>query len=112
MAKSNHDDPPSKLKAAGLDFWRSALSEYEIGDTASRQLLFQVCCSIDAAASYRAEIERDGNVVEGKEHPLIKCEVAAQAFISRNLTKLGLLTEPKKPMGRPGNSVGWVPQVV
>ena len=44
----------------------------------------------------------------GREHPLLKHEVAARAFTVRTIEKLGLNFEPVKSVGRPGGkAAGW-----
>jgi hypothetical protein len=53
----------------------------------------------------RDAIDRDGELIRGKagakEHPLLKHELAARAFVCRTLQRLGLDVEAIKPQGRP-----------
>jgi hypothetical protein len=68
-------------------------------------LLTLACQSLDRAESCRAEIDRDGEIIRSKtgtkEHPLLKHELAARAFVARTLHRLGLDVEPVRPIGRP-----------
>jgi hypothetical protein len=64
----------------------------------------------DRAEELRAAIDRDGAVVQTrtgpKDHPALKHELAARAFVCRTITRLGLDIEPLKRVGRPGGGHG------
>jgi hypothetical protein len=102
------------LGKAGANLWRSIMSEYDIADSGGRAILHEACAAADRAAECAACIARDGPMVRTpngpKDHPLMKHELAARAFIVRALHRLGLDVEPVRPSaGRPGNAVGWMP---
>jgi hypothetical protein len=79
------------------------VSRYDVSDPGGRELLTQVCKAADRAAEMRAVIDRDGLTVDTKhgirEHPLLKHELAAQAFMTRTLNRL--LAAPRQSVGRP-----------
>lgn len=97
--------PPRPLGEHGLALWTAIQSEYAVEDAGGMELLAQACAALDRAESCRAEIDRDGPVIDGKaglrDHPLLKHELANRAFITRAIARLGLDVEAVKPMGRP-----------
>jgi hypothetical protein len=103
-------DPPANLGPAGVTLWRSIMAEYDIADAGGRALLEQACLASDRAERLRAEIDKDGEIIRTRagprEHPGLRAELAARAFITRTLTRLGLNVEPIRPIGRPPN---WSP---
>jgi hypothetical protein len=74
------------------------LKEYDVSDVAGRAMLTQCCETADRISALAEEIERDGAVIrtrEGlKDHPCLKPELAARAFLVRTLCRLGLNFEP------------------
>jgi hypothetical protein len=100
---ANAADPPEILGEPGMALWHAITSRYDVSDPGGRELLLQVCKSADRAAEMRAVIDRDGLTVDTKgglrEHPLLKHELACQAFTTRTLNRL--LAAPKRPVGRP-----------
>ncbi len=98
--------PPGKLGKVGMSLWRDILSDYEFHDRGSTETLYQACCAADRAASLRERIDADGEVIKTKaglkDHPALKHELAARAFICRSLARLGLDLEPvRSGPGRP-----------
>jgi hypothetical protein len=97
--------PPLDLGRPGRTLWDAITSEFEINDSAGRELLSQACIAADRAEECAAEISRDGVTVDTrcgpKEHPLLKHELANRSFVIRALGKLGLTFEAIKPIGRP-----------
>ena len=90
--------PPAALGKAGADLWRAIMAEYDIDDSGGRQILLQSCAAADRVHSPHGP----------KDHPLIRHELAARAFIVRSLHKLGLDIEPVRAPGRPpGTTKGW-----
>jgi hypothetical protein len=89
------------------------MSEYRIEDSGGLAMLEQACCAIDRIAEYAKVIARDGFVIRTKsglkDHPLLKHELAARAFVVRTLQRLGLDLEPVKSIGRPSPGLGWTP---
>jgi hypothetical protein len=98
--------PPGKLGATGASLWKDITSAYEFGDRASYEALYQACAAADRAETCRKQIDADGEVIRGKtglrDHPLLKHEIAARAFVVRTLGRLGLDLEPvRSGPGRP-----------
>ena len=98
--------PPAKLGPAGATFWRSLMAEYIIEDGASLILLEQAAFAYERAERLRAEIDATGEIIRGRngprEHPGLRAELAARAFVVKTLAKLGLHFEPTQPSsGRP-----------
>jgi hypothetical protein len=104
----NAPNPPRKLGAAGESLWFRIQSEYAIGDVGGVELLMQCCLAADRADELAAIIDEDGPRIVTKtgikDHPLLKHELAARAFICRTLQRLGVTDEPLKSIGRPARS--------
>jgi hypothetical protein len=108
-------EPPIKLGLVGMSLWRDVLVAYEFSDRASYETLAQACSAADRAAEMAAQIDRDGVAIRTKaglrDHPLLKHELAARAFVVRALARLGLDLEPTRPgPGRPsggGAGISW-----
>ena len=102
--------PPRKLQRHGTELWRSVMADYQIEDSASRELLCQACAALDRAESLAERIEAEGEVVHGRQgprpHPALKPELAMRTFIVRTLERLGLF-DVAKPMGRPSRMPAW-----
>ena len=101
--------PPRPLGAQGLELWSRVQREYRVTDAGGIEMLASACESCDRAYQLRKQIDKDGVMTEaGREHPLLKHEVAARAFTVRTIEKLGLNFEPVKAVGRPGGKMaGW-----
>lgn len=100
-------DPPRKLGNHGLNLWNRITAEYDIADSGGIEMLAQACAGLDCAEALRAQIAADGEVIRSRgsvrEHPAIKLELAARAFVVRTLVRLGLNFEPlRSSPGRPG----------
>ena len=98
--------PPINLGPTGATLWRSLMAEYIIEDGASLILLEQAAFAYDRAERLRAEIDATGEIIRGRngprEHPGLRAELAARAFVVRTLAKLGLHFEPtRQASGRP-----------
>jgi len=100
--------PARKLGEHGTLLWKSIMAEYEIADAGGLEMLTLACQQLDSAESLRAQIEEDGVMVKGKnalrEHPCLRHELHARAFVARTLQRLGLDVEAIKPQGRPPGS--------
>jgi hypothetical protein len=93
---------PVGLGADGLALWRQVNAEYALDDVGGVLLLTQACRALDRAESCRRRIDKDGEIVDGREHPLLKAEMAARSFVCRTIAKLGLSFEPvRTAVGRP-----------
>ena len=99
--------PPRPLAKHGAALWQSIHAEYRIDDSGGFEMLAQACQSLDRAEECAEIIARDGFTIGAargpKEHPLLKHELQARAFVVRVLQRLGLNYEPVRPTGcRPG----------
>ena len=105
--------PPRKLGKFGLSAWNALQAEFHITDAGGIEVLAQACAAIDRAEALRARIDAEGETIVTrsglKAHPALTHELGARSFVSRSLSRLGLLDEPLKVPGRPGKSHGWDP---
>jgi hypothetical protein len=79
---------------------------YDISDPGGLALLEQAALAADRADRLRARIDQEGEIINGqsgpREHPGLKAELAARAFVTRTLCRLGLNVEPiRSSVGRP-----------
>lgn len=81
---------PRPLGEHGAALWARIVTEFAIEGAGTVEQLAQVCAALDRAEACAARIELDGIMVEEKEHPLIKHELGARAFVVRTLQRLGL----------------------
>jgi hypothetical protein len=106
-------NPPRKLGKHGGNLWRAVMTEYQIADAGGLEMLASASQALDRAERCRDAIDHDGEIIRGKngmrEHPLLRHELAARAFVVRTLHKLGLDLEAIKPNGRPARGLGWIP---
>ena len=102
-------EPPVALGAAGRRLWDQIMRECQLTDLGA-ELLLEACQGRDRAESLRAQIDRDGEILQTargpKKNPLLKAELQAKAFVTRTLHKLAI-AEPTRPVGRPPRGVGW-----
>jgi hypothetical protein len=96
---------PTGLGAEGRRLWQQITTEWEIADAASATLLEMACKQLDRAEECARRLAKDGPVLKTragvKTHPLIQAEIACRSFVARALSKLGVLFEPQKMLGRP-----------
>jgi len=96
---------PRGLQETGQRLWSSIQAQYRIEDAGGLAVLQQACEAADRAERCRKIINSDGELVEGKdggpgrEHPLLKAEIAAKAFLVRALGRLHLDMEPVRSQG-------------
>jgi phage terminase small subunit len=99
------DAAPTGLGAEGRRLWVQITTEWEITDAASATLLTMACRQADRAEECAQRLAKDGPVLKTragvKAHPLIQAEIACRSFVARALSKLGVLFEPQKMIGRP-----------
>jgi hypothetical protein len=108
---SSLPEPPTSLGPAGIALWKAIMNDYVVADAGGLTLLEEACCARDRAEKLRIEIDRDGEILHTarglKEHPGLKAELAARAFITRTLQRLGINLEVVRPSpGRPAGA-GW-----
>jgi hypothetical protein len=99
-----------KLGEHGRNLWKSITDEYQVEDAGGVETLLQICTALDTAEALAAQIRQDGYMIRTKnglrDHPLLKSELGWRAFITRNLTRLGINVEAVKSPGRPGRDRG------
>ncbi len=102
--------PARKLGEPGMTLWRAVMAEYQIADAGGLEMLCLACQSLDRAEALRSQIDDDGEVIRSKtglkDHPALKHELAARAFVVKTLHRLGLDVEPIKAVGRPSGTFG------
>jgi hypothetical protein len=110
ISPANPPAPPATLGETGSTLWEALQTEHRIFDCDGLEMLAQICSAADRAAECAAIIAREGLVVSTahgpKDHPLVKHELAARAFVVRSLAKLS----PRHRVGRPGYGglgIGW-----
>src|SRR5262245_44421826 len=98
--QASYRDPPTELEANGERLWRQVMFEYGMHDVTGLEMLKQICIAADRAASLKAQIAKDGEVIRHngmvRQHPLLKTEMECRGFIVRTLKSLGLNFEPIK----------------
>jgi hypothetical protein len=79
--------------------------EYDFQDAAGREMLALGCAALDRAEDCKMQIDRDGAVIRTKaglkDHPLLRHEAVARAFVVKTLKALNLDVEPLRQPGRP-----------
>jgi hypothetical protein len=85
---------PTGLKARGRRFWTAAVEAYEFTD-AERELLVEVCRTLDLTEQLDAVVRTDGLTIEGSRgqtvtHPAIGELRQARGLLSRLLAQLDL----------------------
>src|SRR5262245_13409015 len=86
---SSGSPPPADLGAAGKELWRQITSEFTLESSAEVQQFYEACCMEDRAVKLRKHIDREGEMVEirgtRRDHPCLRHELAARAFVVRRL---------------------------
>ena len=82
--------PPRALAKHGMALWDRIVTEFDVSSSAAAELLCEACQMLDRAESCAQQIARDGLMIEGREHPLVKHELAARAFCAKVVQRLGL----------------------
>jgi hypothetical protein len=97
--------PPGPLDAFGKALWTRVVTQYAFDDPGSVEVLFQACSCRSRAEKCRKLINRTGEMLGARAHPLIREELANRAACVRLLARLGLDLEPVHPTpGRPAGS--------
>ena len=96
--------PPADLGATGKELWRQITSEFRLESSAEVQQLYEACCMEDRAVKLRKYIDAEGEMVEisgtRRDHPCLKHELAARAFVVRTLANLFPIPDEKPPRYR------------
>jgi len=108
VALSATPESPPSLGEPGAKLWRSILKQYVIRDAGGLAILEQACICRDRATGFAATIKRDGAIIRGKPHALLRHEREERLAEVRLLQKLGLNLEALRPgVGRPtGKTIG------
>ena len=98
--------PPRPLGRDGMGLWRRVHADYQIEDVGGLEMLAQACAAVDRAEGCRQMVDQHGPIVKTRsgivrEHPALRAELSARAFVVRTLARLGLDVEPVRPIGRP-----------
>jgi hypothetical protein len=59
-------EPPLTLGEAVTSLWKRLLSEHEAGDAGVREALALICQAADRVEALRTQINRDGELVDGR----------------------------------------------
>src|SRR5262245_16781504 len=110
-APAIEDTPPRTLSHHGASLWNRIMCEYAITDAGGRELLVLACQQLDRAEALKAQIDAEGEIVQSRhgprDHPALRHELQARAFVAKTLLRLGLNVEPLRPV--PGRPAGWMP---
>src|SRR5262249_58515501 len=82
--------PPLTLGEAGMSLWRRLLSEHEVDGSGVREVLARICQAADRLEALRAQINRDGELPGGKEHPLLRAELQTTDSVPGPIAGAGL----------------------
>ncbi len=82
--------PPRALSTHGQSLWDRIVVEFDVSSSAAAELLCQACQALDRAQDCAQQIARDGLMIDGREHPLVKHELASRAFSAKIVQRLGL----------------------
>ena len=97
--------PSRKLGQHSAQLWEAVTGAYHITDVGGIELLTLACQALDRKESLRTLIDEQGKIVETqhgpKDHPALRHELAARAFVAKIITRLGLDVEPIRQPSRP-----------
>ena len=91
--------PPADLGPAGKKLWLELIKDFTLETSSEVQQLYEACVMEDRAVQLRARIDAEGVMPETlrRDHPLLKHELAARAFVVRTLANLFPPTPVEKP---------------
>jgi len=91
---------PADLGPAGKKLWQDITQEFTLETAAEVQQFYEACVMEDRAVQLRARIDAEGVMPETlrRDHPLLKHELAARAFVVRTLANLFPPTPVEKPL--------------
>jgi len=82
--------PPRALGTHGKALWDRTVADFDVSSSAAAELLCAACQALDRAEHCAEQIARDGLMLNGRENPLIKHELASRAFSAKVVQRLGL----------------------
>ena len=84
---------PPDLGPNGTRLWTRVQNEYRVCDVGGVELLTQACRALDRAERCRKQIDEEGETIVTKgglrDHPLLKHELAARAFVGADAFAVG-----------------------
>jgi hypothetical protein len=93
--------PPADLGIAGKKLWKDITREFTLESSAEVQQFYEACCMEDRAVKLRKHIDKEGEMVEIRgalrDHPCLKHELGARAFVTRTLANLFPSPPAEKP---------------
>jgi hypothetical protein len=86
--------PPSGLEVAGLNYWRTVTSAWQL-EPHQHAILVEACRTLDLIATCQAAVDRDGPVLvdrfnQSKAHPAALLLRDYRGLFSRLVRELGL----------------------
>ena len=104
ISASSSVPPPKDLGPAGKKLWEDITAEFTLETSAEVQQFYEACCMEDRASKLRRHIDADGEMIETKgmrrDHPCLKHELAARAFVTRTIANLFPPPPDEKPRHR------------
>ena len=95
---SNALPPPADLGPAGRKLWQDITQDFTLETAAEVQQFYEACVMEDRAVQLRARIDAEGLVTKTyRDHPCLKHELAARAFVVRTLANLFPSAPDEKP---------------
>jgi phage terminase small subunit len=92
---------PKFLEAEEKALWARLTSEFDIADAAGLALLETACVALMRSRHCREAIRRDGELIDGRAHPLLSHELNHSKLALSALKQLGLDVVPSSTPGRP-----------
>ena len=90
--------PPADLGPAGKKLWQDITQDFTLETAAEVQQFYEACVMEDRAVQLRARIDAEGLVTKTyRDHPCLKHELAARAFVVRTLANLFPSAPDEKP---------------
>lgn len=93
--------PPADLAEPEREMWRRLQAEYGLEDAGAAVLLGLLCRNLQLSRECRERIEKDGKIVNGREHALLKVQRDADKQAAAAMRHLNLLEPLRDGPGRP-----------
>lgn len=106
MTRTDRSTVPAHLNKPEATLWRRLVDEYGIRDSGGLAILQAAMESHARARRCREAIDRDGELVDGRPHPLLLCERDSRKSYLSALKMLELDVQPAAASpGRPTTTV-------